>query len=85
MKKNNLNIGKSGSYIQSLSQEESDKRVSGPIWVKDNIDIISSDGKLYEKRNRITLCRCGKSNNKPFCDGVHVSIGFNDENSSKSK
>ena len=66
-------------FPQSISLiEEPDKKVSGPIWVKGNIDIESSDGKLYEKRNRISLCRCGQSDNKPFCDGNHVSTGFND-------
>lgn len=43
----------------------------GPIWAKGGIKIISSSGKKYEIRNRVTLCRCGKSNNKPFCDGSH--------------
>ena len=31
------------------------------------------EGKPYEVRNRITLCRCGRSNNKLFCDGSHVA------------
>jgi len=43
----------------------------GPLWVRGGIPIISSDGKLYEIRNRVTLCRCGKSQNKPFCDSSH--------------
>ena len=49
---------------------------SGPIWVKGRIPIESADGFEYESRNRVTLCRCGKSNNKPFCDGSHTSINF---------
>lgn len=44
----------------------------GPLWVRGGIPIISADGKQYEIRNRVTLCRCGKSKNKPFCDGSHV-------------
>lgn len=44
----------------------------GPLWVRGGIPIESSDGKQYEIRNRVTLCRCGKSKNKPFCDGRHV-------------
>ncbi|MDO8673226.1 MAG: CDGSH iron-sulfur domain-containing protein [Dehalococcoidia bacterium] len=58
---------------------------SGPIWVKGNVDIVSADGKLYERRNRVTLCRCGESRNKPFCDGTHVDIGFHDEGLSLRK
>lgn len=49
---------------------------SGPLWVKGGIPIESSDGTEYEIRNRVTLCRCGQSKNKPFCDGRHISIGF---------
>lgn len=55
--------------------------VSGPLWIKGGVSIESSDGFQYEKRNRVTLCRCGKSKNKPFCDGTHIEIGFNDGNS----
>ena len=58
--------------------EEPQKNVSGPLWVKGGILIESSDGFEYEKRNRCTLCRCGKSSNKPFCDGTHISVGFKD-------
>ena len=45
----------------------------GPIWVRGGIPIESSDGYVYEIRNRVTLCRCGKSTNKPFCDGRHTN------------
>jgi CDGSH-type Zn-finger protein len=45
--------------------------VSGPLWVRGYIPIESADGTTYEIRNRVTLCRCGKSSNKPFCDGSH--------------
>gem|GEM_PF-53425 len=45
--------------------------VNGPIWVRGGIPIQSADGEIYEKRNRVTLCRCGKSQNKPFCDSSH--------------
>lgn len=52
--------------------------ISGPLWVKGGIPIESADGWQYEVRNRVTLCRCGKSGNMPFCDSRHVAIGFND-------
>ena len=44
----------------------------GPLWVRGRIPIESADGKQYTIRNRVTLCRCGKSGNKPFCEGSHV-------------
>ncbi len=44
----------------------------GPLWVRGGIPIESADGNTYEIRNRVTLCRCGKSSNKPFCDGQHL-------------
>jgi CDGSH-type Zn-finger protein len=46
--------------------------VSGPLWVRGGIPVESADGTPYEVRNRVTLCRCGRSGNKPFCDGSHA-------------
>ena len=36
------------------------------------------DGQWYESRDRVTLCRCGASQNKPFCDGTHADVAFKD-------
>lgn len=58
--------------------EDPPLKCSGPLWVRGEIIIESHDGAHYEKRNRVTLCRCGASSNKPFCDGSHASIKFND-------
>jgi len=52
--------------------------VSGGLWVRGGIPVESSDGFTYEVRNRQTLCRCGQSKNKPFCDGTHCEAGFSD-------
>ena len=43
----------------------------GPLWVRGGVQIVAADGAPYERRNRVTLCRCGKSHNKPFRDGSH--------------
>ncbi|HPT73098.1 MAG TPA: CDGSH iron-sulfur domain-containing protein [Candidatus Cloacimonadota bacterium] len=51
---------------------------SGPLWVKGYVPIISAEGTIYERRNRVTLCRCGRSSMKPFCDGKHLTIHFSD-------
>ncbi len=48
----------------------------GPLWVRGRIPVTGADGKRYEVRNRVALCRCGHSENKPFCDGSHKEIGF---------
>jgi CDGSH-type Zn-finger protein len=48
----------------------------GPLWVRGGIPIESADGALYEARNRVTLCRCGRSRNMPFCDAMHMAYGF---------
>jgi CDGSH-type Zn-finger protein len=65
--------------------EDPQKKVSGPIWVKGGVQIESADGTKYETRNRVTLCRCGKSGNKPFCDGSHIPARFNDGDPSLKK
>lgn len=45
--------------------------IVGPLWVTGNIPIERSDGQPLETRNRVTLCNCGNSCNKPLCDGTH--------------
>jgi len=66
-------------FAKSISvTEDLPAQVSGPLWVKGGIEIEDSNGKSYEKRNRVTLCRCGESQNKPLCDGSHLRCRFND-------
>ena len=50
----------------------------GPLYLQGGIAVESADGERYEVRNRVTLCRCGASANKPFCDGAHGDAGFSD-------
>jgi CDGSH-type Zn-finger protein len=56
--------------------EDPVENCSGPIWLRGGIRLTSPDGYEYEVRNRVTVCRCGASKNKPFCDGSHASIKF---------
>ncbi len=56
--------------------EDPAEACSGPLWLRGGIAITSADGAAYEVRNRVTLCRCGESKNKPFCDGTHAAIKF---------
>jgi CDGSH-type Zn-finger protein len=50
----------------------------GPLWARGGVQVVAADGTPYEVRNRQTLCRCGHSRNKPFCDGSHKDAGFTD-------
>ena len=59
--------------------EDPEVSVSGPIWVRGGIPVESSDGTTYEVRNRVTLCRCGASALKPFCDGAHIPAKYKEE------
>ena len=53
-------------------------RPNGPYRVEGPIKLIDSDGKQLDLTGKpaISLCRCGASTNKPFCDGTHSKIGF---------
>jgi CDGSH-type Zn-finger protein len=58
--------------------QDPEENVSAGIFVKGGIPIESADGSVYEIRNRVVLCRCGMSRNKPFCDAAHVSEDYHD-------
>ena len=53
-------------------------RSNGPLRVSGNFAIRDADGQEFDLSGRtaISLCRCGQSKNKPFCDGSHNQIGF---------
>jgi CDGSH-type Zn-finger protein len=58
--------------------EDPEQQCSGPLWLRGGVPVFAADGQAYEVRMRVTLCRCGQSRNKPFCDGTHAAIGFQD-------
>jgi len=59
--------------------EDPAQQCSGPLWLRGGIAVVAADGFAYEVRNRVTLCRCGQSSNKPCCDGTHAAIKFRGE------
>ena len=72
-----LEVSKSGGEPIELEFTPSIAPVpNGPLWVRGGIAVEATDGFVYEIRNRVTLCRCGESQNKPFCDGAHKSAAF---------
>ncbi|WP_248723735.1 (4Fe-4S)-binding protein [Seonamhaeicola sp. ML3] len=48
----------------------------GPLLVHGTLTITHKDGTSEIKENTTAFCRCGHSNNKPFCDGAHTKAGF---------
>lgn len=67
------------AYQPTISiMQDPGQGVSGPLFVRGGIPLVGADGEFYELRNRYALCRCGASHDKPFCDAMHVTIGFED-------
>lgn len=48
----------------------------GPLMIYGNINVRNHDGSETSKHKVTAFCRCGASNNKPYCDGSHKKIGF---------
>ena len=51
---------------------------NGPLRIEGDFEIMDTSGKTFglAGRKAISLCRCGHSANKPFCDGSHARQGF---------
>ncbi|MEZ4671980.1 MAG: (4Fe-4S)-binding protein [Anaerolineae bacterium] len=48
----------------------------GPLYVRGNVTVINGKGDEILHDTRVALCRCGESNNKPFCDNSHIESHF---------
>jgi len=64
-----------------MAQVKITVRNNGPLRVEapeGSIELVDADGKPYDLTGKtaFSLCRCGGSVNKPFCDGTHSRIGF---------
>ncbi|MBF8185270.1 CDGSH iron-sulfur domain-containing protein [Nonomuraea sp. K274] len=64
---------------QAISVLEEEDGLASSLWVTGRVPVLRADGRPLEIRNRMTLCRCGHSGNKPLCDGTHREIGFHEE------
>lgn len=65
-----------GEVVEPVLPTEINVIPDGPLWVSGGVPIERSDGEPVETRNRVTMCRCGASKNKPLCDGSHREVGF---------
>jgi uncharacterized Fe-S cluster protein YjdI len=78
----------SGALSYYLNRDVSEEKVNieaetivetmpnGPLLVYGNVSVKTSTGEITKKNNVTAFCRCGGSQNKPFCDGTHKKIGF---------
>jgi CDGSH-type Zn-finger protein len=53
-------------------------RTNGSLRVEGDFEIVDVEGNRFDLGGRtvVSLCRCGQSKNKPFCDGSHKTTGF---------
>jgi CDGSH-type Zn-finger protein len=53
-------------------------RDNGPYRVTGKVKLIDAEGNEFEPKEAFSLCRCGLSSRKPYCDGTHGKEGFED-------
>lgn len=72
-------LGTSGAITSEAAASGPPLRVrvlrNGPLVVEGPVTITAADGRTGSGA-KVSLCRCGRSNNKPFCDGTHKAAGF---------
>jgi CDGSH-type Zn-finger protein len=56
-------------------------RNNGPLRLEGDVVLLDQEGRPFGLAGRtvVSLCRCGQSANKPFCDGSHNRVGFASE------
>ena len=71
-------VGDQGDLTPEAPAEPTEVQVrrDGPLYVRGLVRITSPDGEVLAEETRVALCRCGESQNKPFCDNSHRLIGF---------
>ncbi|WP_420319944.1 (4Fe-4S)-binding protein [Flagellimonas sp.] len=84
--KNQINKCPSGALSYYMNGEENQEELSletkvevlenGPLLVYGTLNVKDKDGKSERKNKTTAFCRCGASNNKPYCDGSHIQVNF---------
>lgn len=67
-------------YDEFFSEPEIFVSKNGPLNIRGKISLNNPCSSELISREHYTLCRCGSSKNKPFCDGSHKKVGFIDDN-----
>jgi CDGSH-type Zn-finger protein len=59
---------------------------NGPYLLRGEFAILDQDGnEIGRTRETVALCRCGRSQTKPFCDGTHKAVGFNADSEAEER
>ena len=67
-------------YTHSMSDKTTIQCApDGPLLIRGLQKLVGIDGAELPMGKSVALCRCGASENKPFCDGAHAAIGFSDD------
>ena len=76
-----LSYSVDGAEHRDLDREPQVKvSKDGPYYVSGYVEVVGHEPRAEEvSREHATLCRCGHSKNKPFCDGTHWEVEFKDE------
>ena len=73
-------VGEVGEPLKKLGGQLKINPVeNGPLLLSGNVTVKASSGRSAWQGNKLALCRCGASKNKPFCDGTHNAIQFKSE------
>ncbi|MEO8512011.1 MAG: (4Fe-4S)-binding protein [Ignavibacteria bacterium] len=66
------------SEAETVAETETvvEAKPNGPLFVYGNITVKTPNGKIEKRTDVTAFCRCGNSNNKPFCDGSHLKADF---------
>lgn len=73
-----LNKEHESSELPVAEQDIAEARImkDGPLLVKGNLKLFDTEGNEIKHRSVFSICRCGSSNDIPFCDGMHRKTGF---------
>jgi CDGSH-type Zn-finger protein/uncharacterized Fe-S cluster protein YjdI len=70
-------VGEQGSAMGKTAGKLRVKPIKdGPLLFSGHVTIRAGSGRVAWQGDQVALCRCGKSKNKPFCDGSHKAAGF---------
>lgn len=77
-----LSYIREGAAVREVDKNQENMKIeiakNGPYLIKGPVDLVDSKGNTQHLEGGQALCRCGASHNKPFCDGTHRKIGFDD-------